>query len=83
MKKKFIISLTLILIVMLSVSGCGKKQKTSILTNDVKQQEAMKENEIKKFIKDGTNFLNSGSMMMLKALLKKQFQWISLIKGLI
>ncbi|MGO5066067.1 hypothetical protein FDF31_02815 [Clostridium sporogenes] len=60
MRKKFIISLTLILIVMLSVSGCGKKQKTSILTNDVKQQEAMKENEIKKFIKDGTNFLNSG-----------------------
>ncbi|NFV13184.1 Ig-like domain-containing protein [Clostridium sp. FAM 1755] len=60
MRKKFIISLTLILIVMISVSGCGKKQKTSILTNDVKQQEAMKENEIKKFIKDGTNFLNSG-----------------------
>ncbi len=42
---------------MLSASGCGKKQKTSVLTNDVKQQEAMKENEIKKFIKDGTNFL--------------------------
>ncbi len=50
-EKKAIISLTLILIVMLSASGCGKKQKTSILTNDVKQQEAMKENEIKKFIK--------------------------------
>ncbi len=59
-EKKAIISLTLILIVMLSASGCGKKQKTSILTNDVKQQEAMKENEIKKFIKDGTNFLNAG-----------------------
>ncbi|APR00400.1 bacterial Ig-like domain family protein [Clostridium botulinum] len=60
MRKKAIISLLLILIVMLSASGCGKKQKTSVLTNDVKQQEAMKENEIKKFIKDGTNFLNSG-----------------------
>ena len=60
MRKKAIISLTLILIVMLSASGCGKKQKTSILANDVKQQEAMKENEIKKFIKDGTNFLNAG-----------------------
>ncbi|MGO5075673.1 Ig-like domain-containing protein [Clostridium sporogenes] len=60
MRKKAIISLTLILIVMLSASGCGKKQKTSILTNDVKQQEAMKENEIKKFIKEGTNFLNAG-----------------------
>ncbi|EDU38433.1 Ig-like domain-containing protein [Clostridium sporogenes] len=60
MRKKAIISLILILIVMLSASGCGKKQKTSILANDVKQQEAMKENEIKKFIKDGTNFLNAG-----------------------
>ncbi|HDK7167997.1 TPA: Ig-like domain-containing protein [Clostridium botulinum] len=60
MRKKAIISLTLILTVMISASGCGKKQKTSILTNDVKQQEAMKENEIKKFIKDGTNFLNAG-----------------------
>ncbi|EPY2276436.1 Ig-like domain-containing protein [Clostridium sporogenes] len=60
MRKKAIISLILILIVTLSTSGCGKKQKTSILTNDVKQQEAMKENEIKKFIKDGTNFLNAG-----------------------
>ncbi|MBU5299536.1 Ig-like domain-containing protein [Clostridium sporogenes] len=60
MRKKAIISLMLILIVMLSASGCGKKQKTSILANDVKQQEAMKENEIKKFIKDGTNFLNAG-----------------------
>ncbi|APH17988.1 Ig-like domain-containing protein [Clostridium botulinum] len=60
MRKKAIVSLLLILIVMLSASGCGKKQKTSVLTNDVKQQEAMKENEIKKFIKDGTNFLNSG-----------------------
>ncbi|HCL4463541.1 hypothetical protein EXM52_04455 [Clostridium botulinum] len=60
MRKKAIVSLLLILIVMLSASGCGKKQKTSVLTNDVKQQEAMKENEIKKFIKDGTNFLNAG-----------------------
>ncbi|AVQ39754.1 hypothetical protein C7M56_14110 [Clostridium botulinum] len=60
MRKKAIVSLTLILTVMISASGCGKKQKTSILTNDVKQQEAMKENEIKKFIKDGTNFLNAG-----------------------
>ncbi|APH13755.1 bacterial Ig-like domain family protein [Clostridium sporogenes] len=60
MRKKAINSLLLILIVMLSASGCGKKQKTSVLTNDVKQQEAMKENEIKKFIKDGTNFLNAG-----------------------
>ncbi|WP_434305079.1 tetratricopeptide repeat protein [Clostridium botulinum] len=60
MRKKAIILLTLILIFMLSVSGCDKKQKTSILTNDVKQQEAMKENEVKKFIKNGTNFLNAG-----------------------
>ncbi|MHB9925829.1 Ig-like domain-containing protein [Clostridium botulinum] len=60
MRKKAINSLLLILITMLGISGCGKKEKTSILTNDVKQQEATKENEIKKFIKDGTNFLNSG-----------------------
>ncbi|NFQ04060.1 tetratricopeptide repeat protein [Clostridium sporogenes] len=60
MRKKAIISLLLILIFMLSVSGCGKKEKTSVLTNNVKQQEAMKENEIKKFIKNGTNFLNEG-----------------------
>ncbi|MEL5897945.1 tetratricopeptide repeat protein [Clostridium sporogenes] len=60
MRKKAIISLLLILIIMLSISGCGKKEKTSVLTNNVKQQEAMKENEIKKFIKNGTNFLNEG-----------------------
>jgi len=45
MRKKAIISLLLILIIMLSISGCGKKEKTSVLTNNVKQQEAMKENE--------------------------------------
>ncbi|ACA55128.1 hypothetical protein FDC45_00335 [Clostridium botulinum] len=60
MRKKAIISLLLILITMLGISGCGKKEKTSVLTNNVKQQEAMKENEVKKFIKNGTNFLNSG-----------------------
>ncbi|WP_251861496.1 Ig-like domain-containing protein [Clostridium sp. Marseille-Q2269] len=59
MKRKAIISLTLILVAMISLSGCGKKQKTTVLTNNVKQQEAMKENEVKKFIKDGTNFLNA------------------------
>ncbi len=45
---------------MLGISGCSKKEKTSVLTNNVKQQEAMKENEVKKFIKNGTNFLNAG-----------------------
>ncbi|NFV13183.1 tetratricopeptide repeat protein [Clostridium sp. FAM 1755] len=60
MRKKAIISLLLILITMLSISGCGKKEKTSVLTNNVKQQEAMKENEVKKFIKNGTDFLNVG-----------------------
>ncbi|APH16046.1 bacterial Ig-like domain family protein [Clostridium sporogenes] len=60
MKKKAIILLLLLLITMLSVSGCGKKEKTSVLTNNVKQQEAMKENEVKKFIKNGINFLNAG-----------------------
>ncbi|WP_434291453.1 Ig-like domain-containing protein [Clostridium botulinum] len=60
MRKKAIISLLLILITMLGISGCGKKEKTSVLTNNVKQQEAMKENEVKKFIKNGTNFLNVG-----------------------
>ncbi|PIH04931.1 Ig-like domain-containing protein [Clostridium combesii] len=60
MRKKAIISLLLILITMLGISGCGKKEKTSVLTNNVKQQEAMKENEVKKFIKNGTNFLNAG-----------------------
>ncbi|WP_251861497.1 Ig-like domain-containing protein [Clostridium sp. Marseille-Q2269] len=59
MKRKAIIFLLLLLITMLSVSGCGKKEKTTVLTNNVKQQEAMKENEVKKFIKDGTNFLNA------------------------
>ncbi|MDS1002062.1 tetratricopeptide repeat protein [Clostridium sporogenes] len=60
MRKKAIISLLLILITMLIISGCGKKEKTSVLTNNVKQQEAMKENEVKKFIKNGTDFLNVG-----------------------
>ncbi|WP_061320214.1 Ig-like domain-containing protein [Clostridium botulinum] len=60
MRKKAIISLLLILITMLGISGCSKKEKTSVLTNNVKQQEAMKQNEVKKFIKNGTNFLNSG-----------------------
>ncbi|NFK77710.1 hypothetical protein FDA95_03675 [Clostridium botulinum] len=60
MRKKAIISLLLVLITMLGISGCSKKEKTSVLTNNVKQQEAMKENEVKKFIKNGTNFLNAG-----------------------
>lgn len=50
-EKKAIISLLLILITMLGISGCGKKEKTSILTNDVKQQEATKDNEIKNLLK--------------------------------
>ncbi|GAA0738415.1 Ig-like domain-containing protein [Clostridium oceanicum] len=60
MKRKAMISLLLILIVMLSVSGCGKKQKRTVLTNDVKKQEDMKENKVKKIIKDGIKFLNAG-----------------------
>ena len=60
MTKKTIISLILILTVMLSVSACGNKQKTSVLTNNVEKEEAMQENEIKKFIANGTNFLNVG-----------------------
>ncbi|EJO5347376.1 Ig-like domain-containing protein [Clostridium botulinum] len=60
MTKKSIILLTLMVTVMLSVSACRNKQKTSVLTNDVKKEEAIQGNEIKKFITDGTNFLNAG-----------------------
>ncbi|WP_434305078.1 Ig-like domain-containing protein [Clostridium botulinum] len=83
MRKKAIISLILILIliVMLSASGCGKKQKTSILANDVKQQEAMKENEIKKFIKDGTNFLNTGKYDDAKSSFEKAISMDKSSKG--
>ncbi|HDK7175390.1 TPA: Ig-like domain-containing protein [Clostridium botulinum] len=81
MRKKAIISLTLILTVMISASGCGKKQKTSILTNDVKQQEAMKENEIKKFIKDGTNFLNAGKYDDAKSSFEKSISMDKSNKG--
>ncbi len=81
MRKKAIISLLLILIFMLSVSGCAKKEKTSVLTNDVKQQEAMKENEIKKFIKDGTNFLNAGKYNDAKSSFEKAISMDKSNKG--
>ncbi len=36
MRKKAIISLLLILIIMLSISGCGKKEKTSVINQQCK-----------------------------------------------
>lgn len=60
MKRKAIIALALISTIMLNVSACGSKEKTSILTNDVKQEAAIQEKEIKKFIEEGTDLLNKG-----------------------
>ncbi|KOR26970.1 Ig-like domain-containing protein [Clostridium sp. L74] len=60
MRKKAMISLTLLLIVMLSVSGCKNKNKTSVLGSNIKKEAAMKEDEVKKFIADGSKLLNEG-----------------------
>ena len=59
MRKK-VIFLLLALMVIFIASGCEGEQKTIILANDVKHEAAMQENEIKKIINAGTNFLNEG-----------------------
>ncbi|MBU5484131.1 Ig-like domain-containing protein [Clostridium sp. MSJ-11] len=59
MRKKAIL-LLLTLTVALNVSACGNKEKKNVLSEDVKQEVAMQENETKKFIDDGIDFLNKG-----------------------
>ncbi|KAJ49226.1 tetratricopeptide (TPR) repeat protein [Clostridium tetanomorphum] len=59
MRKKVIL-LSLTLTVMLSISACGNKEKRTILTDDVKQEVTMQENETKKLIENGIDFLNKG-----------------------
>lgn len=41
---------------MLSISACGNKEKRTILTDDVKQEVTMQENETKKLIENGIDF---------------------------
>jgi tetratricopeptide (TPR) repeat protein len=45
---------------MSSASGCTEKRKTTVLSDDVKQEAMMQENEIEELIKKGVNFLNEG-----------------------
>lgn len=59
MRNKIVI-LLLTLAVMSSASGCVEKQKTTVLSDDVKQEVMMQENEIEGLIKNGVNFLNEG-----------------------
>lgn len=60
MGNKTVISLILTFAIMLGVSACEDKQKTNILTNDVRQETSMKENQVKKLINEGADFLNEG-----------------------
>ena len=57
MQKKAII-IILILITVLNLSACGKKEKKIILSTDVKKEVAIQENETKKLIESGIKFLN-------------------------
>lgn len=81
MKRKAIISLMLILTSMVAISGCGSEQKRSVLTNDVKQEAAMQENETKKFIKDGTDLLNKGKYDDAKSAFEKAISMDKANKG--
>ena len=59
MRKRGVLFL-LSLVLLFTISGCGNKEKTNILSDDVKKEAVMQEEEIKKYISDGTDFLNSG-----------------------
>ncbi|WP_238884030.1 tetratricopeptide repeat protein [Clostridium sp. YIM B02551] len=59
MRKKGVLFL-LSLVLLFTISGCGNKEKTNILSDDVKQEAVMQEEEIKKCISDGTDYLNAG-----------------------
>lgn len=78
MRRRTIISLVLTLAVISNVSGCGNKDKTTILSNDVKKEAAMQENEVKKLIEEGSNFLNSEKYDDAKSTFEKA---ISMDKG--
>lgn len=81
MKRRTIISLILTLVIMSNVSACGNKEKTTVLSNDVKQEAAMQENEIKKLISDGTDFLNNGKYDDAKSAFEKAISMDKTNKG--
>ena len=43
---------------LLNISSCGNKEKTTVLLDNVKQEAMMQEEEIKKCIEAGIDFLN-------------------------
>lgn len=81
MRETSILLIILALIVMLSLVGCRNKEKTTVLTNDVKQETAMQEDEIKKIIIDGANFLNEGKYDDAKSTFEKAISMDKANKG--
>lgn len=59
MKRKSIVSLILIATMMISISGCGSKEKTIVLIQDVKQEALKKEGWIKNLIDEATDLLSN------------------------
>jgi Bacterial Ig-like domain (group 4). len=57
MRKRGVISI-LAVALLLNISGCGSNEKTTVLSDDVKQEAMIQEEEIKKCIDAGINFLN-------------------------
>lgn len=60
MRKKVLMLISLFTTAMLIFSACEERQKTTVITSDIKQETIMQEDEVKKVIKDGINFLNEG-----------------------
>lgn len=73
--------LLLTLTVMSSASGCTEKRKTTVLSDDVKQEAVMQENEIEELIKKGVNFLDEGKYDDAKSTFEKAISLDKTNKG--
>ncbi|MPM50262.1 hypothetical protein SDC9_96998 [bioreactor metagenome] len=81
MKKKPIVLVTLTLLAIITLSACEDKQKTTVIANDIKQETAMQEDEVKKIIMDGASFLNEGKYEDAKSTFEKAISMDKANKG--
>jgi Tfp pilus assembly protein PilF len=69
------------LVLLFTISGCGNKEKTNVLSGDVKQEEVKQEEQIKKYISAGTDYLSVGKYDEAKTSFEKAISMDKANKG--